>query len=439
MAGSPSGGAADLPASLGATPGVGVRHPGPSCWSDASVGTPDRRPYHLRGAELAWGWVPGWSSEHSNVDIEPSSMGTPLEAVEGVLRPLLGSGPVMVTFSGGRDSSALLATACALARREGLDNPVAVTLRYPGVPAADESTWQEIVVRHIGVADWLRLDLEPDQAELFGAVPISSLRRHGLLWPPLLHQLASWLPAVSGAAVVTGEGGDEVLGPRRLTLLRRALREYRHHPTHVRAQDLRSVFAPLAPSRLREAAAQRQQAAVPTDWLQPDMALELARRVAADEAAEPLSWRRALFQHPHRRCLVHGEANRDLLGAEHGVRFVHPFLEPAVISALARHGGPMGYAGRTDAMRKIFGSLLPDEVSARTSKARFNQAVIGPLSRAFLASWDGEGVDRSAVDVDGLRAAWAAEVVPAGTMALAQAVWLHRQGLAAEGEHWSTG
>jgi len=403
------------------------------------VETGDRRPYHLRGAELAWGWVPGWCSEHSDVDVGSSPTGTPLAAVEGVLRPLLGSGPMMVTFSGGRDSSALLATACALARREGLLNPVAVTLRYPGVPTADESTWQERVVRHVGVADWLRLDLQPDQADLFGAVPLGSLRRHGLLWPPLLHQLASWLPAVSGATVVTGEGGDEVLGPRRLTLLRRALREYRHHPTHIRPQDVRSVLAPLAPSPLRQAAARRQQIAVPTVWLQPDTALELARRVAADEAAEPLSWRRALLQHPHRRCLVYGEANRDLLGAEHGVRFVHPFLEPTVISALAHHGGPMGYAGRTDAMRKIFGSLLPDEVSARTSKARFNQAVIGPLSRQFLASWDGEGVDRSAVDVDGLRAAWAAELVPAGTMALAQAVWLHRQGLAAEGERWSTG
>lgn len=428
-----------MPAPVGSTPALARHTSGPSCGSDATIGADDRRPYHLRHAELAWGWVPGCCREHSEIDVEPWSARTPLEAMEGVLRPLLGSGPVMVTFSGGRDSSALLATACALARREGLHSPVAVTLRYPGVPDTDESAWQERVARHVGVADWLRLDLQPDQAELLGAVPLGSLRRHGLLWPPLLHQLASWLPAVSGATVVTGEGGDEVLGPRRLTLLRRALREYRHHPTHVRAQDLPIVLAPLAPSRLRQAAAQRKQAAVPTGWLQPAMAMELARRVAADEAAEPLSWRRALYRHLHLRCLVHGEANRSLLGAEHGVRFVHPFLEPAVISALARHGGPMGYAGRTDAMRKIFGSLLPDEVSARTSKARFNQAVIGPLSRGFLASWDGEGVDRSVVDVDGLRAAWAAEVVPAGTMALAQAVWLHRHGLAPEGERWSTG
>jgi len=413
-------------------PSSGLCPPADPCRASVSL-----RPYHLRGAELAWGWVPGLCCDVTAPHLERPSRGTPVEAMEQLLRPLLRSGPVVVAFSGGRDSSALLAVASALARREGCDPPVAVTLRFPGAPDADESTWQDLVARHVGLTEWLRLDLEPDQAELLGAVPLGSLQRHGLLWPPLVHQLASWLPAVSGATVVTGEGGDEILGPRRLTLLRRAIREYRHHPTHLRPRDLRAVLSPLAPKRVRHAATLREQAAEPKGWLQPGLAAAFARRVAEDDALEPLSWQRALPWHLQRRGLVYGEANRSLLGTEHAVRFVHPFLEPVVVAAVARHGGPMGYAGRTDAMRKIFGALLPDQVSARTSKARFNGAAMGPLSRSVLSTWDGGGIDRNMVDVDGLRAAWAAEVVPAGTMALAQAAWLHSHGLSWGGERWS--
>jgi len=421
----------------GVTPAARVSGPWLGPPDDPYLGAVSLHPYHLRGAELAWGWVPGLCGDVSAPDVAPLATGTPVEAIEQLLRPLLRSGPVAVAFSGGRDSSALLAVAIALARREGFDLPLAVTLRFPGVPDAEESTWQDAVVRHSGLEEWLRLDLEPDQAELLGAVPLGSLRRHGLLWPPLLHQLAAWLPAVSGATVVTGEGGDEILGPRRLTLLRRALREYRHHPTHLRGRDLRVVLSPLAPRRVRRATSLREQAAEPKEWLQPGVAAALARRVAEDDAMEPLSWRRALPWHLRRRSLVYGEVNRSLLGAEHAVRFVHPFLEPAVVAAVARHGGPMGYAGRTDAMLKIFGALLPDQVSARASKATFNGAAIGRLSRSVLSNWDGEGIDRSLIDVDGLRAAWAAETVPAGTMALAQAAWLHSQGLPSIGERWS--
>ena len=46
--------------------------------------------------------------------------------------------PCLVSFSGGLDSSALLAVATAVARREGLDDPVPATLVVPGSPESDE-------------------------------------------------------------------------------------------------------------------------------------------------------------------------------------------------------------------------------------------------------------------------------------------------------------
>ena len=67
---------------------------------------------------------------------------TPREALDDAIRPALVDGPCYVTFSGGRDSSAVLAAATALARREGHALPVPVTRVYPDLPDTDESDWQ---------------------------------------------------------------------------------------------------------------------------------------------------------------------------------------------------------------------------------------------------------------------------------------------------------
>ena len=60
---------------------------------------------------------------------------TPLAALEEAILPALRRPPCLVSFSGGRDSSCVLAAATRAARREGLQPPVPVTLRVSNAPS----------------------------------------------------------------------------------------------------------------------------------------------------------------------------------------------------------------------------------------------------------------------------------------------------------------
>jgi tRNA(Ile)-lysidine synthase TilS/MesJ len=64
----------------------------------------------------------------------------PASALRAIARSVLATPPCVVAFSGGRDSSALLALLVDEARRAGLPEPVAVTARWDEDEASDEST-----------------------------------------------------------------------------------------------------------------------------------------------------------------------------------------------------------------------------------------------------------------------------------------------------------
>src|SRR5687767_11444455 len=86
------------------------------------------------------------------------------EVLEELLVPALSRTPCLVAFSGGRDSSALLAMATRVARRARLEPPVPITLRLKKHPRTWESEWQEETVRYLGLDDWeiISLDYELD-------------------------------------------------------------------------------------------------------------------------------------------------------------------------------------------------------------------------------------------------------------------------------------
>lgn len=165
--------------------------------------------------EVATGWTYGLLPD---VPMPPEVV-APRQALDDVLRPALESGPCFVTFSGGRDSSAVLAAATDLARREGHAEPIPVTRVYPDIPETDEADWQRTVVDHLRLTNWVRLNFRAGESDLLGDAAKAGLRRRGLLWPPALHAHDVVFQEVGPGSLITGEGGDAVLGMQRVTPL----------------------------------------------------------------------------------------------------------------------------------------------------------------------------------------------------------------------------
>jgi asparagine synthase (glutamine-hydrolysing) len=367
--------------------------------------------------EVATGWV------HGLLAPTPAVAGSeaPLEALADLLRPALAAPTCYVAFSGGRDSSAILAVATLVARRDGFADPVPVTALYPDIPEADESEWQEAVVQHLGLRDWLRLEFH-DENDLLGPAARASLRQRGQMWPAALHTKVNLLTALSAGTLLTGEGGDEVFGARRA-----APWPHLKKGTAIRrrraARGALGSLLPRAARRRRAVAKWRQVQLQP--WLRPVVAEEHCRALADDESCEPLRWDRSLLWVTRRRSAAVLGHNYQLLAAEYGVTLRTPLLEPQFLAALGRVGGRWGYTGRTAVMSALFGELLPRSVIERKTKAVFNRAFLGASTRAFARAWDGSGVDPDLVDVERLRQEWLSERPSAISGPLLQAAWLY--------------
>jgi asparagine synthase (glutamine-hydrolysing) len=95
----------------------------------------------LSATDVAYGFVPGALPQSDR----PRNIGHPADALRAALRPALERAPCVIGFSGGRDSSLLLALAVHEARRHGLALPIAVTLEFDGEDSR-EREWQELVL-----------------------------------------------------------------------------------------------------------------------------------------------------------------------------------------------------------------------------------------------------------------------------------------------------
>ena len=377
--------------------------------------------------ELAAGWVPG---RRARPDLAPTGRrrrragvtppGGPRETLERVLLPALQQRPCVVGFSGGRDSSAVLAVAVDLARREGLEPPVAVTNVYPTLPETDETAWQERVLRHLGVEEWVRQEFD-DELDLMAPGALDSVRRHGVLWPATLHNRAPAIVIARGGCYIDGEGGDEILGDMRVTPAARLLR--REQPADLRAaKRLVRVVAPRPVRERLERRSVRRQA--PRPWLRPAAQEWFLRTAANDEARRPLNYTEGQLDFLRRRAVQVSFHNLDHMGAHLGVRYVHPLLDPDFARALGTAGGRLGFSGRTAAMRAVFGDLLPEDVLSRPTKVYFNNAFAHLHTRQFVRGWDGTGLDSDLIDVDALREVWSRPDLHGGTFQLLHAAWL---------------
>jgi asparagine synthase (glutamine-hydrolysing) len=353
----------------------------------------------------------------------PASSGDPRSALfQAVFAPLSHS-PCVISFSGGWDSSLILAVAVGLAREHGLALPLPITIRFPGQALADESGWQELVIEHLGLKEWRRIEVT-DELDFLGDIACDSLESLGLLWPPNAHFHAPIFGAAQGGAALTGFDGDGLFEGWRWARQWAVLR--RHAP--ARPRDGLWMALALAPAPLRRMIlAAWSEPPLRISWLKPDARSRFLHEFALEGADEPRRWDRRVPWYSRRRWVTLTVQSLGLLAERHGAQVVHPLLDPRFLAALASDGGYGGYGNRAETIWRLFGDLLPARFFARHTKAVFGRALWGPRARAFAAAWDGAGVDHDLVDVAALRSSWALASPPLGAATLLQGAWLSAQ------------
>lgn len=358
---------------------------------------------------------------------------TPREALWSSTMEALTHPPCLVMFSGGRDSSGLLALAALVARAEGLEMPVPFTLRFPGVQKAGEDEWQETVVRYLGMGEWLRKEIR-DELDLVGPYGSGMLLRHGLVWPPNAFVVSVAAEPARGGSVITGSFGDELFTQGGHVLRLRAVLAG-EQPR--RRRDLSRIWLARAPRRLRRmvvARRRRGKALEIPPWVGTQVH-KPARAALLDELADShLRWDEELRSAWRRRYTQMVRSLLSRLAAEAGAGLVMPYDDPRFRLAFAHLGGHRGFFSRTEAMHSLFEDLLPPAVLDRPTKAVFSGVFWSRYAQEFADRWDGDGLDRDLVDVKVLESTWSWE--PSGearpdfrSASLFQAAWLAGRGL----------
>ncbi|WP_369140377.1 asparagine synthase-related protein [Modestobacter versicolor] len=344
------------------------------------------------------------------------------QAFETVLLEALRRPPCVVSFSGGRDSSAVLAVAVTVARREGLPLPVAVSLRFAGVPAAEETAWQQRVVDRLGVPDWERVEVDTE-LDLVGPLARTQFDRHGVLWPFNTMFHAPIAERAAGGTLVTGFGGDEIMSPGwawdRLNWV--LTRQRRPRPA-----DLLELAGAAGPRPLRRRVlARRPEPMDPPTWLLPAADAAVRDGFAALRLAEPVRHDDAVLRHWWAmRYFSVVVQSLELMAGGYGAAIVHPFADPCFLRGIAADRGRAGPRHRSRETIGLFADVLPREVLTRVGKASFNGAFWGPETQEFARTWDGSGVDDGLVDVEALRRVWHSADPDARTYPLLQAAFV---------------
>jgi len=345
-----------------------------------------------------------------------------LAAFEAAALDALQRTPCVVAFSGGRDSSAVLAVAASVARREGLPLPVPVTNVFPEAPSSEERSWQERVVRHLDLPDWTCLS-HTDELDVVGPVATRVLARHGLLFPFNSHFLAPLAEAAAGGSLLTGIGGDELFSWPWPGALARAVVARRVRPTRRVAVFMAGAIGPQPVRR----AVQRRRIP-PFEWLHPEV-----ERAEIDDMVEWAARASPRFDTCLRRWYWHDHylhtSRRSMaaVASDYDTTVVSPFSDPGFFAALALERGWRGFLSRDEAMEHLFGAVLPPDLVTRSDKAEFNAVFFNRHSRELVAAWSGEGVNGALVDLDRLAAIWTGDGLEVRTLLLLQSAWLGRR------------
>lgn len=331
--------------------------------------------------------------------VHPSTDGTRIrrladatyQALVDAIRPALVDTPCLVSFSGGMDSSFVLAVAAECAAREGLPGPVPIVLRFIDAPEADETARQHQVLQalrgHGRCGEPIVITVD-DELDFAGPVARRMLDLIGPQVPANIYSHLPMLEVAVGGTLLTGFGGDQLVGG---------------HGRHL-SRRTRAVAA--LPLRL-EAALRRAGDDVP--WLRPDVARECGRLRTARRRWRLLSARDRIMREADSRFSTFAHTGLDQLAHRCGARIAHPLFDAVFLARLADLLDVLPPIRRAPLYRLIAGDRLPAPVTAWHPKAILRQVYDGPATAAAVRSFDPDGLRpevRDLLDIDALMAMW---------------------------------
>jgi len=352
--------------------------------------------------------------EDNDLSFNPRCRETPRRVLERLLTEALHHEPCIVAFSGGRDSSALLALAVSCAREHRLPLPVPATHRFIGCTGPQETTWQEWVVRHLALDDWIIHEWR-DELDVIGPYAQDILLRWGPVYPHNAHFIVPLLENARNGSLVTGFGGDEILC---------AISGLRAITRSVRAKNLSTTSFNLLgvlPERVRMSIVIRPNSR--RRWLTAEANHILQRELLRRQSNVRYRWAAVVDAWHQSRDRLSSRRTDLALAALHGTHIVSPFESTEFLESLASDRYWLGYRNRDEVMQSLVGDILPRSSVLRSDKAYFNEIFFSSYSRDFVAGWDGSCLDEDLALEQPLREAWAQPLVDARTLALLQRLW----------------
>ncbi|MGH9172105.1 MAG: hypothetical protein ACRD0Z_14750 [Acidimicrobiales bacterium] len=340
--------------------------------------------------------------------LEKSQTGRgPVSALEDAIRPALVRPPCLVSFSGGHDSSLLLSLATRLARREGHALPVPITWRFTDAPDAEESEIQDAVVGALELEDWVRLQAG-DDLDFVGPVALNVVAQHGLLFPGNAFLHAPLFEQATGGSLITGYGGDQVLG--------RVWR--RRRPWWLAELD---------------------QGGDSFGWLRAAGRRRCVRSQARERHAVPRAYEVRGRWKAGRRNVACARQSFRLIAEHYGCTPVHPLLDEAFVEALERSGlTPHSAGGRAVLVQALFGDLVPHACTVARPKANLRQVFWRRHTQELVSHIDTSELASRVVDAAGLRREWDKPEPHTRTALLVQRAWLMSNGIEFNGSGTST-
>ncbi len=346
----------------------------------------------------------------------------PLDSLRSAIARVV-SERTFVEFSGGLDSSLVLAATVDVCRERGLPAPIPVTVRYPSAPETDESPYQQAMIDHLGLREHLIIEAT-DEFDLLGPAARQYLRSNGASCAariPTRGHLYAHLE--HGSVLLSGEGGDEAfrsapLAPLRFVGTALATRRHRHGAIGWIGRTIRDLELPSR--RLLRGA---------PDWLTPAAREQLSPAYRGTFGGRGRTMASSHRAYRSRRSLIAVIDELTTQAAGHGVTYAAPLLDLTFLAELTASTPNRDFVERNYYFHQHFASVLPRAILDRTTKVTFGRPIFGPDTAAFAASWNGVGLPDDLVQPELVRRAW--QHTRDGRSALMlQHAWMVSEGLA---------